>query len=90
MEEARIASVDVADIADVAVAVLTSADHAGQIYPLSGPAALSMTEVAQHISAAIGRPVRYIHVSPQDYMTANKAAGMPAFTAELYRPHAAH
>src|SRR5712671_586516 len=30
MEDARIASVDVADIADVAVAVLTGAGHAGQ------------------------------------------------------------
>src|SRR6266852_2832051 len=82
MADARIASIDVADIADVAVAALTGADHAGQIYPLTGPAALSMAEVAQHISAAIGRTVRYIHVSPQDYLTANLAAGVPAFTAE--------
>jgi len=82
MEDACIASVDVADIADVAVAVLTGAGHEGQIYPLTGPAALTMTEVAQHISAAIGKTVRYVHVSPQDYLTANLAAGMPAYTAE--------
>ena len=82
MADARIASIDVADIADVAVAALTGAGHAGQTYPITGPAALTMAEVAEQISVAIGKPVRYIPVPPQDYLAANLANGMPAYTAE--------
>jgi len=82
MADARIASIDVADIADVAVQVLTTPGHAGQTYPLTGPDALSMADVAQHISAAIGKPVRYVDVSPDDYLAANLSNGMPAYTAE--------
>jgi uncharacterized protein YbjT (DUF2867 family) len=82
MGDARIASIDVADIADVAATVLTGSGHAGQTYPITGPQALSMAEVAEHISAAIGRTVRYVPVPPEDYLAANLAAGMPAYLAE--------
>jgi uncharacterized protein YbjT (DUF2867 family) len=41
-----------------------------------------MAEVAEHISAAIGKPVRYVDVLPRDYLAANLAAGMPEFIAE--------
>jgi uncharacterized protein YbjT (DUF2867 family) len=82
MADARIASIDVADIADVAVLVLTTPGHAGQTYPLTGPDALSMGEVAEHISAAISKPVRYIDLSPDAYLSANLSNGMPAYTAE--------
>ncbi|HEY3059643.1 MAG TPA: SDR family oxidoreductase [Chloroflexota bacterium] len=82
MAEARIASIDVADIAEVAAMILTSSGHAGQIYPLTGPEALTMAEVAQQISVAIGKPVRYEAISPDDYRSANLAAGMPTYTAD--------
>lgn len=49
---------------------------------ITGPAALTMAEVAEQISVAIGKPVRYIPVPPQDYLAANLANGMPAYTAE--------
>src|SRR5437588_11642001 len=39
MEEARIASIDVGDIAEVTATVLTGTGHEGKIYPLTGPAA---------------------------------------------------
>jgi len=37
MAEARIASLDIGDLAEVAATVLTSPAHEGQIYPLTGP-----------------------------------------------------
>ena len=40
MEEARIASIDIGDIAEVAATVLTGSGHEGKIYPLTGPEAL--------------------------------------------------
>jgi uncharacterized protein YbjT (DUF2867 family) len=82
MADARVASIDVADIADVAVLVLTTSGHAGQTYPLTGADALSMADVAQHLSTAIGKSVHYVDVSPDDYLAANLANGMPAYTAE--------
>src|ERR1700690_3085658 len=66
MGDARIASVDVVDVARVAAEVLTSPGHEGKIYPLTGPESLSMSEVADRLSAAIGRPVRYVPVDPEE------------------------
>jgi uncharacterized protein YbjT (DUF2867 family) len=37
MADARIASIDIGDIADVAADVLTSPGHEGHIYPITGP-----------------------------------------------------
>jgi uncharacterized protein YbjT (DUF2867 family) len=82
MAEARIASIDVADIADVAATVLTEPGHAGQTYPLTGAESLSMDEVAARISAAIGKAVQYVPTPPADYLAANLAVGMPPYLAE--------
>ena len=50
MEQAKIASIDVSDIAEVAAIVLTGHGHEGKIYPLTGPEALSMAEVATGVN----------------------------------------
>ncbi len=82
MEQARIASIDVADIAEVAVSVLTDSGHEGQAYPLTGPEALTMADVAEQLSTATGNAIRYVPVAPEDAKRANLAAGMPPFLAE--------
>jgi len=82
MADARIASIDVGDIAEVAVTVLTKPGHEGKIYPLTGPEALTMTEVAEKLSAATGKPIRYINVPPEDARKAQLAAGMPPYLAD--------
>ena len=82
MEDARIASIDVGDIAEVAAKVLTEPGHEGKIYPLTGPEALSMAEVAEKLSTAAGRPIRYVNVAPEDARTAQLAAGVPLYTAD--------
>ena len=82
MEEARIASIDVGDIAEIAARVLTGAGHEGKIYPLTGPQALTMAEVAEKLSAAIGKTVRYVNVPPEAARQAQLAAGMPPFLAD--------
>lgn len=55
--------VDVDDIADVAVAALTEERHSGQLYEVTGPRLLSFEEAAGELAAAIGRPVRYIPIT---------------------------
>jgi len=82
MENARIASIDVGDIAEIAALVLTGAGHEGKIYRLTGPEALTMTEVAAKLSAATGKPIRYVNVPPEDARQAQLAAGMPPFLAD--------
>ncbi|MCA3745061.1 NmrA family NAD(P)-binding protein [Phenylobacterium sp.] len=57
------AVIDVRDIADVAVEVLTHpAAHAGQSYTLTGPEDLTDAQMVSAIARQIGRDVRYVDV----------------------------
>ena len=82
MADARIASIDIGDIVEVAADVLTGTGHEGKTYPITGPDALTMTEVAAALSAATGKPIRYVDVPPADAKAAQLAAGMPAYLAD--------
>src|SRR6266487_6446329 len=83
MEDARIASIDIGDIAEVAVSVLTnSSSHEGKIYPITGPEALSMAEVAEKLSTATGKRIRYVNVAPEEAKRAQLVAGVPPYTAD--------
>jgi uncharacterized protein YbjT (DUF2867 family) len=82
MGDARIASIDVGDIAEIAADVLTSSGHEGKTYPLTGPEALTMTQVAEKLSAATGKTIRYVNVPPEDARQAQLAAGMPPYLAD--------
>jgi uncharacterized protein YbjT (DUF2867 family) len=82
MEDAKIASIDVGDVAEVAAAVLTGSGHEGKIYPLTGPEALTMAEVAEKLSAATGTTIRYVNITPDEAKSANLAAGMPPYLAD--------
>jgi len=82
MEDARIASIDVGDIAEVAAVALTTSGHEGKIYPLTGPEALTMAEVAERLSTATGKAIRYVNVDPEDTRKAQLAAGIPPYLAD--------
>jgi uncharacterized protein YbjT (DUF2867 family) len=82
MENAQIASIDIGDIAEVAAAVLTSSGHEGKIYPLTGPEALSMADVAAKLSAATGKSIGYVNVTPDAAKQAQLAAGVPPYLAD--------
>ncbi len=68
---------DVDDIADVAVAALTEDGHQGQLYELTGPRSLTFAEVAAEISAAAGREIRYVPVSPEEHAAEAVGQGVP-------------
>lgn len=82
MEQARIASVDVGDVAEAAAMVLTGSGHEGKIYPLTGPEALTMDEVAARLSVVIGKPVRYVNVPPEQARQGSLANGIPEYLAD--------
>lgn len=62
-----ISMVDARDVAAVAVAVLSTTGHEGKSYIITGPEALSLGEVAEKLSKAIGKSVTYVKVTPDDF-----------------------
>jgi len=82
------AFVDADDIAEVAVAALTDDSHAGREYDLTGPRTLTFGDVADEITAAIGRTVSYTPLSAPAYIAEQIADGVPEewarFSAGLY------
>lgn len=69
--------VDPADIAEVAAVALRKDEHAGRIYELTGPAAVTPRQQAEAIGAAIGEPVRFVELT-----RAEAHARMTAFMPE--------
>jgi uncharacterized protein YbjT (DUF2867 family) len=80
----RTSPVAVDDVARVVATVLREpAPHIGQVYELTGPRAVAMTEMAEEFSRALGRPVSYTDV-PLDRWRAEvlAKAGLPAHTED--------
>ena len=81
-KDAKLTPVDVGDIARAVFVLMTTAGHHGKTYVMSGPEALNMHEVAERISRAIDRPVKYVNVTPEQRNQALLMAGVPAFFVE--------
>ena len=74
----RTSPVAVADVARVIANVLRDpAPHIGQVYELTGPRSVDMTELAGEFSRALGRPVSYVDVPPERWEAQLKKLGMP-------------
>ena len=80
--DARVAQVDVRDIAAVIVAALTQPGHEGKIYTLTGSEALTYGEVAEKLSAALGKPIHYVSLTLPEWNQALVGAGMPQWFAD--------
>ncbi|MEU3224325.1 NmrA family transcriptional regulator [Streptomyces sp. NPDC006976] len=80
--------VDADDLADVVVRVLCGEGGAGRVHELTGPRALTFTEVAAELTAATGREVRYAALTGAEYGEMLVGYGVPeaeaAFLAELF------
>lgn len=80
--DAKVSIVDVRDIADVAVVALTQSGHKGKIYNLTGSEALTHTEMAEHLSTALGRQITFMDIPPADMREAVIGFGMPEWQAD--------
>ncbi|MFD4639408.1 NAD(P)H-binding protein [Lentzea sp. NPDC058436] len=69
--------VDVQDIAEVAALTLTTDDHHGQTYDLSGPEGVTFTEAVAKIAQATGRTIDLVKLTPTEYREALLALGAP-------------
>jgi len=65
--DARVSAIDVRDIAAVAAAVLTGDGHEGATYTLTGPAAITHSDIAAALSTALGREVAFADATPEDF-----------------------
>ncbi|MFD6162599.1 SDR family oxidoreductase [Nocardia sp. NPDC060256] len=81
--DGRVAGAARADYADAAAKVLTTDGHAGQVYELGGDERLTYAELAQAISTAAGKPVRYQDLPEADYAAALQQAGLDTDYAKV-------
>jgi len=79
--EGKVSHIDIRDIAAVAVKVLTENGHAGEIYTLTGPEALSNTRIAEILSDDVGREIHYVDLPDEQFGQALLAAGVPEWSA---------
>jgi uncharacterized protein YbjT (DUF2867 family) len=73
----KVSHVDGQDVAAVAAACLSETGHEKKAYVLTGTKALSFTEMADILSAVMGKPVKYVNLPPQDLKAARLANGEP-------------
>jgi len=69
--------VDARDIAAVAVVALMEDGHTNRAYTLTGPAALTRDQVAEQLSAVLGREVRYVPIADEQLQQGMRSAGVP-------------
>lgn len=67
--------IDIDDIADVVVAALTEQGHRGELYEVTGPRLMTFSEMAHELGQAIGRPIRHIPISFEDFHSNIAEAG---------------
>jgi uncharacterized protein YbjT (DUF2867 family) len=77
MGNVELSPVDIEDVAKVAVAILNEGGHESRSYAMTGPQVLTGTEVAEHLSAAIGRPIRFVAMSREQAAQSWRSAGLP-------------
>ena len=83
--DGRVAAVAQDDIADAAVAVLSApAAHTGAVYNLSGPAALTLTEVAATISDGTGRRVQFHDETLAEAYASRASYGAPDWQVDAW------
>lgn len=91
--EGKVSFIDARDIAAVAIAAFSDERHNGQAYDLTGPEALTYSEVTQKLTALLDRSINYVALSDDDYRAALLAAGLPDWYAngltELYQSYRA-
>jgi len=71
------AHIDARDIGAVAARVLTGDGHEGKAYELTGPRAIGYDEAAQILSKAVGKEIKHVAITPEQYKQGALQMGMP-------------
>ncbi len=85
LKDGRLGMIDVRDIIECHVSVLTSdGQHVGREYTLTGPASVSFHDVAAGFSKALDKEVKYVNVPPEAAKEFMMGMGMPEWVADAY------
>ena len=80
--DGQVGMVDARDVAAVAARIAVDpAEHDGATYWPTGPALVTYTDVARELTAAVGRPIEYRRISPEEHLEIMLRAGLPATVA---------
>jgi uncharacterized protein YbjT (DUF2867 family) len=75
--DGAVSHIDVRDIGAVGASVLAETGHEGKAYELTGRRALTYHQLAETLSRVLGRTVRYVPITHEEYKQAAVAAGTP-------------
>lgn len=80
--QGAVSFVDGRDVAACVVAALTGRGHEGKAYEVTGPEALTMTRMAEILSEATGRTIRYVDVPEEAAKKAMLDMGLPGWMVD--------
>ncbi len=89
LADGKMGLIDSRDISEFAAHVLTTAGHEGKTYTLTGPASISMHQVAAAIGEAIGKAVKYVPVTIEAQRQSILQMGMDEWMANLLGDYSA-
>ncbi|EIV92069.1 SDR family oxidoreductase [Frankia sp. QA3] len=75
--DAAVSYIDCEDIAACAAALLTGRLRDGETFLLTGPQALTHAQIAEKLSAALGRTVRYVNLPAHELAATLTSQGLP-------------
>lgn len=81
-EGARVAWIDPRDVAAVAATILAGDGSEEQTYLLTGPEAITYDEIAETLTAVVGRPIEFVPVSDEAAHEAFVRGGVPDWAAD--------
>jgi uncharacterized protein YbjT (DUF2867 family) len=84
MGDGKLGMIDVRDIVDAALAVLTGSGHEGKSYILTGPEAISFHDVAATFSKVLGKDVKYVSIPGEAALEFMVGMGLPEWIAQGY------
>ncbi len=74
--------VNALDRSNVAVAALTQTKHEGKTYDITGPEALTHSQMAEQLSQALDHTVAFVDVPEGEFRNALRTMGMPDWQAD--------
>lgn len=82
--EGKVSHIDLRDIAAVAATVLSEAGHEGKKYVLTGPEAVSNSDIAEKFTNELNKKVQYFDVTSEQAEDSMRKMGMPEWMIRIY------
>lgn len=79
----KVAYIAVADIAEILAKLLLEDGHAGKVYELNGPEAISRDDIAALIAEATNRPTIALPIDGEEFAQIMQERGLPPFLVEM-------